>query len=50
MAWQSGFVGLGERSVASGVDQNGGISKQAFVRDTLLELVGGLEVGAAIPP
>jgi GntR family transcriptional regulator len=36
--------------VASGVDQNGGISKQAFVRDTLLELVGGLEVGAAIPP
>jgi len=36
--------------VASGVDQNGGISKQAFVRDTLLELVGGLDVGAAIPP
>jgi GntR family transcriptional regulator len=36
--------------VASGVDQNGGISKQAFVRDTLLELVGGLEIGAAIPP
>ena len=36
--------------MASGVDQNGGISKQAFVRDTLLELVGGLEVGAAIPP
>ena len=36
--------------MASGVDQNGGISKQEFVRDTLLELVGGLEVGAAIPP
>ena len=36
--------------MASGVDQNGGTSKQAFVRDTLLELVGGLEIGAAIPP
>ena len=34
--------------MASGVDQNG--TKQAYVRDTLLELVGGLEVGAAIPP
>ena len=34
----------------SGVDQNGGTSKQAFVRDTLLELVGGLEIGTAIPP
>jgi GntR family transcriptional regulator len=37
--------------VASGIDQNGGgASKQELVRDTLLELVGGLEIGAAIPP
>jgi GntR family transcriptional regulator len=37
--------------VASGIDQNGGgASKQEVVRDTLLELVGGLEIGTAIPP
>ena len=36
--------------MASGLDQNGGASKQELVRDTLLELVGGLEIGAAIPP
>src|SRR6188472_916554 len=41
---------MGERTVASGLDQNGGASKQELVRDTLLELVGGLEIGAAIPP
>jgi GntR family transcriptional regulator len=36
--------------VSSGVDQNGATSKQELARDALLELVGGLEIGAAIPP
>jgi GntR family transcriptional regulator len=36
--------------MASGVDQNGATSKQELARDALLELVGGLEIGAAIPP
>jgi GntR family transcriptional regulator len=36
--------------MASGVDHNGATSKHEQVRDTLLELVGALEVGAAIPP
>ena len=42
--------GPGERNVSSGVDQNGTTSKQELARDALLELVGGLEIGAAIPP
>jgi GntR family transcriptional regulator len=36
--------------VASGADQNGTSSKQELARDALLELVGSLEIGAAIPP
>lgn len=32
------------------VDHNGSASKQEVVRDALLDLVGGLQVGAAIPP
>jgi GntR family transcriptional regulator len=36
--------------VASGVDQNGASSKQELARDALLELVGSLEIGVAIPP
>ncbi|MCW3047097.1 MAG: GntR family transcriptional regulator, partial [Solirubrobacterales bacterium] len=36
--------------MASGVDQNGTSSKQELARDALLELVGSLEIGAAIPP
>ena len=35
--------------MASGVDQNGATSKQELARDALLELVGGLEIGVAIP-
>ena len=36
--------------MASGVNQNGATSKQELALDALLELVGDLEVGAAIPP
>ena len=36
--------------MASGVNQNGATSKQELALDALLELVGGLEIGAAIPP
>ena len=35
--------------MASGVDQNGGTSKLELARDALLDLVGGLEIGTAIP-
>ena len=36
--------------MASGVNQNGATSKQELALDALLELVGDLEIGAAIPP